>query len=91
MLWVLLSLFPSWLHKQMEDFRRVFDFSMDEGGLLETDLAPGEAVRVVRGTLAGVEGNVMEIQGKTYVVVGLPGSVFARARIPRAWLERTGG
>ena len=48
----------------------------------------GERVRVTRGVLRGVEGYVLELQGRTYVVVGLMGCVFARARVPRAWLEK---
>ena len=36
----------------------------------------------------GVEGRVLEFHGRTYVVVGLLGSWFARASVPRAWLEK---
>ena len=74
--------------KQMEDFRRVFDYSAEEGGLLDQPLALGDAVRVIKGPLKGVEGNVMELQGRLYVVVALMGCIFARARVPRAWLEK---
>jgi transcription antitermination factor NusG len=74
--------------KEMEDFRRVFDLSVEEGGLMEKPLSVGERVRVVRGVLRGVEGHVLEIQGRTYVVVGLLDCLFARARVPRAWLEK---
>jgi len=74
--------------KQMEDFMRVLDFSLEEGGLMDAPLTVGEKVRVTRGVLRGVEGYVLEIQGKTYVVVGLLNCVFARARVPRAWLEK---
>ena len=31
---------------------------------------------------------VLELQGRLYVVVGLCGCIFARARVPRAYLER---
>ena len=74
--------------KQMEDFRRVLDLSLEEGGLVDQPLEIGERVRVVRGALSGVEGRVLELQGKTYVVVGLLNCLFARARVPRAWLEK---
>ena len=76
--------------KEMEDFRRVFDLSTDEGGLMDKPLAIGERVRVIRGVLRGVEGYVLELQGHTYVVVGLMNCLYARARVPRAWLEKTG-
>ena len=74
--------------KEMEDFRRVFDLSLDEGGLMDKPLAVGERVRVTRGVLRGVEGYVLELQGRTYVVVGLLNCLYARARVPRAWLEK---
>ena len=73
--------------KQMEDFRRVLDLSTDEGGLLDRPLTLGERVRVTKGVLAGVEGRVLELRGRTYVVVQLLDSWFAKASVPRAWLE----
>ena len=74
--------------KQMEDFRRVLDFSIENGGLEEVPLCLGDKVRVTKGVLAGVEGYVVEFQGKTYVVVSLCDCVFAKALVPRAWLEK---
>lgn len=74
--------------KQLEDFRRVLDLSTEEGGLVDRPLELGDRVRVVKGALAGVEGRVLELRGRTYVVVELLGSWFARASVPRAWLER---
>ena len=76
------------MDKEMEDFRRVFDLSMEEGGLMDKPLSVGERVRVTRGVLRGVEGYVLELQGRTYVVVGLLNCLYARARVPRAWLEK---
>ena len=74
--------------KQMEDFRRVLDFSLEEGGLVDEPLRLGDKVRVTKGVLTGVEGYVVELHGKTYVVVRLIESIFAKARIPRSWLEK---
>jgi len=73
--------------KQMDDFRRVLDLSTAEGGLMDRPLALGDRVRVTKGALRGVEGRVLELRGQTYVVVELLGSWFARASVPRAWLE----
>ncbi len=73
--------------KQMEDFRRVLDLSTEEGGLLDRPLALGARVRVIKGVLSGVEGYVLELRGRTYVVVRLLDSWFAKASVPRAWLE----
>ena len=74
--------------KQMEDFRRVLDLSLDEGGLMEQPLSLGDRVKVVKGPLKGVEGHVIEFQGRYYVVVSLLDSLFARARVPKSWIEK---
>ena len=74
--------------KQMEDFRRVLDLSLDEGGLMEQPLSLGDRVKVVKGPLKGVEGRVIEFQGRYYVVVSLLDSLFARARVPKSWIEK---
>ena len=74
--------------KQMDDFRRVLDLDLEEGGLMDQPLALGDRVKVVKGPLKGVEGHVIEFQGRYYVVVSLLDSLFARARVPKSWLEK---
>ena len=76
--------------KAMDDFRKVLDLSTDEGGLMDRPVEQGARVRVARGPLQGVEGRILEAQGKNYVVVSLLDSLFARASVPRAWLEVIG-
>jgi len=73
--------------KQLEDFRRVLDLSTEEGGLMDKPLELGDYVRVIKGMLRGVEGRVLEFHGEFYVVVELLGW-YARASVPRAWLEK---
>ena len=74
--------------KQMEDFRRVMDLGLESGGLMDQPLALGDRVKVVKGPLKGVEGHVLEFQGRYYVVVSLLDSIFAKARVPKSWLEK---
>jgi len=74
--------------KQMQDFQRVFNADISEGGLVQVPLKLGERVRVEKGPLMGVEGYTMDIQGDLFVVVGLCGITFAKARIPRAYLQK---
>ena len=74
--------------KQMEDFIRVMDQSKDEGGLIDSPVAVGDLVKVLKGDLAGIEGNVLEVGEKTYIVVRLCDFLQAKAHIPRAWLEK---
>ena len=76
--------------KQMEDFRRVLDLSLEEGGMMDKPLSLGDRVKVVKGPLKGVEGHVIEFNGRYYVVVSLLDSLFAKARVPRSWIERIG-
>lgn len=73
--------------KQMDDFQRILNVSIQEGGLVGRPLSLGDRVRVVKGPLTGVEGHVVEFRGTTYVVVSILGSLYARASVPRAWLE----
>ena len=72
--------------KQMEDFMRVLDLSTD--GLVSEPLALGDRVRVTKGPIAGVEGNILEFRGRIYVVVGLLNSLFAKTQVPKTWLEK---
>lgn len=74
--------------KQMEDFRRVMDLSLEQGGLMDCPLSLGDRVKVIKGPLKGVEGHVIEFQGRYYVVVSLLESIFAKARVPKSWLEK---
>ena len=71
--------------KQMEDFQRVLEQGDVEATGKET-FHLGDRVKVVKGPLKGVEGNVLQFCGKTYVVVSLIDSLFAKARVPRSWL-----
>ena len=73
--------------KQMEDFRKVLDLGLDDGGLVDVPLALGEWVRVTKGILRNVEGRVLELRGRYYVVVGLLDCCYAKAQVPRSWLE----
>jgi transcription antitermination factor NusG len=71
--------------KQMEDFKRV----LDQNAEVSTEpLALGDRVKVTRGPLKGVEGHIVEFQGRIYVVVSLLDCFFAKAHVPRGWLER---
>ena len=77
--------------KQMEDFQKVMDLSLESGGLIDCPIALGDRVRIVKGPLKGVEGNVTDLQGNVYVVVSLLNVLFARAKVPRSWLELVTG
>ena len=72
--------------REMDDFRRVFDLSLDEV-TTERPLALGAPVQVIKGPLSGVHGRVVGEAGKWYVVVELLGMLYASARVPKSWLQ----
>ena len=74
--------------KQMEDFIRVFEFSLADNRQPGIILETGDRVKVIFGDLEGVEGEVIETDGCTYVSVSLFGMLQARAKLPAAYLEK---
>ena len=74
--------------RQMEDFRRVFDYSLAEGSDPTVLFAAGDRVRITKGDLKGVEGQVLETEDGTYVAVSLLGLLQARAKIPTSFLQK---
>lgn len=71
--------------KQMDDFQRVFEEADD---ISPEPLSLGDRVRVTKGPLTGVEGHVLEFRGRCYVVVSLLDTLFAKAQVPRSYLEK---
>ena len=53
--------------KQMEDFQRVMDMSLESGGLVDNPLALGDRIRIIKGPLKGVEGNVTDYPTDYYL------------------------
>ena len=74
--------------KQMEDFMRVFEFAIADNEDPGIVLKAGDRVRVKTGYLEGVEGEVIEAPGCTYVSVSLFGMLQARAKLPASYLEK---
>lgn len=74
--------------KQMDDFRRVFEYSLTESGFSPEEFVTGDRVEVILGDLAGVEGVVYEDSEGTYVAVSLSGLLQARAKIPSGCLRK---
>lgn len=55
--------------KQLEQFRFMLDYSDNAVVFSDQTLTPGESVRVIKGPLTGLEGELMTINGKTHVTV----------------------
>lgn len=72
--------------KQMDDFMRILDLSPDAECLTDVPLAKGDRVKVVKGALSGVEGNIVEMHGGLYLVVSVLSLLCARVEIPRSYV-----
>ena len=59
--------------------------------MLNKDLKKGDRVRVVKGPLAGLEGELMRIRGHKRVIIRLEGvASIATSYIPGSFLEKIG-
>jgi transcription antitermination factor NusG len=74
--------------KQMEDFRTVMDSSLEKTLYGEGELAAGDKVIVVEGELAGIEGTMIRMEGRTHVAIRIIGVIVAVVKIPRANLKK---
>ena len=73
---------------QMERFKFMLDHSEEAVLLNDAPLAPGEKVRVIKGALTGLEGELITINGKTRVAVRIDLFGCASVKIPIGYVER---
>lgn len=77
--------------KQMQDFMFLLDFSTDGVEVLNKDLKRGDRVKVIKGPLQGLEGELVRLKGHKRVIVRLEGVVsIATSYIPGSFLEKIG-
>lgn len=76
--------------KQMEQFRFMLDYSEEAVELCTTPLAPGEKVKVIKGPLAGLEGELVTVNGRSKVAVRLDMLGCAQVDMPVGFVERIG-
>ena len=75
--------------KQMEDFMFLLDFSPAGIEILNKDLKRGDRVRVIKGPLQGLEGELVRLRGHKRVVIRLEGvASIATSYIPGSFLEK---
>ncbi|RNC64737.1 UpxY family transcription antiterminator [Proteiniphilum sp. X52] len=55
--------------EQMERFRFMLDHSDSAVSFSAGDLQPGEKVRVIKGPLAGLEGDLITVEGKSKIAI----------------------
>lgn len=73
---------------QMERFKFMLDYSEEAVELCTTPLSPGEPIRVIKGPLAGLEGELLTVNGKSKVAVRLDMLGCAHVDMPVGFVER---
>ena len=74
--------------KQMKDFMFVLDFSGSAIPISNENLHRGTRVRIIKGELAGVEGELVRVKGHKRVVIRLEGLFsLATTYVPKEYLE----
>ena len=65
----------------------MLDYSEEAVEMCSTPLAPGEMVRVIKGPLAGMEGELVNVDGRSKVVVRLEMLGYAGVDMPVGFVE----
>ncbi len=73
---------------QMERFRFMLDHSDSAVSFNTADLQPGESVRVIKGSLTGLEGELITVDGKSRIVLRIQQLGCAEVEISPAYVEK---
>ena len=73
---------------QPERFKFMLDYSDEAVEMCAAPLVPGELIRVVKGPLKGLEGELVEVDGKAKVVVRLDLLGCAGVDMPVGFVEK---
>ena len=73
-------------NKQMEDFMKVLDLSPDAECMTQMPLKKGGRVRVIKGSLSGVEGEILEVPDGLFLVVSVCSLLCAKVEIPKSYV-----
>ena len=76
--------------EQMDRFRFMLDYSPEAVEMCSAPLAPGDAVKVIKGPLAGLEGELITVNGKSKVAVRLDMLGCAHVDVPIGFVEKKG-
>lgn len=74
--------------KQMADFMFVMDLSPESIQQCTADFVPGDKVKVIKGPLAGIEGELVRIDGKTHVMLRIKQVLAISVKVPKSYLEK---
>jgi Transcription antiterminator len=74
--------------KQMNDFKFVMDLNPEGACFDNVPLNLGDKVRVVKGEFCGIEGELINLDNRSHVVIQIPHVLSLRVRIPKSYLKR---
>ena len=74
--------------QQMERFRFMLDYSPEAVCFSASSLSPGDAIRVINGPLTGLEGALVQLNGKHQGVIRIDPLGCAHVEIPVGYVER---
>lgn len=74
--------------EQMERFRFMLDYSPEAVEMCNTPLATGDKVKVIKGPLTGLEGELLTIDGKSKVAVRLDILGCVHVDMPVGFVEK---
>ena len=72
----------------MERFKFMLDYSEEAVEMCQAPMVPGELIRVAKGPLKGLEGELVEVDGKAKVVVRLDLLGCAGVDMPVGFVEK---
>lgn len=75
---------------QMERFKFMLDYSEQNVEMYYGHLQPGEKVRVIKGSLAGLEGELVMLAGKNKIAVRIDILGTALVEVPTGFVEKIG-
>lgn len=73
---------------QMERFRFMVDYSDSPVQFNTSDLQPGEKVRVIKGTLQGLEGEFVTVNGKSSIAIRIQQLGCATVEVSSSMIEK---
>lgn len=76
--------------KEMERFMFMFDYSDTAIGFCTEQLAPGCMVRIVKGPLTGLEGELFQNNGRHEVAIRIPQLGYATIEVPVGYVSKIG-
>ena len=75
--------------EQMRKFQFMLDYSEEAVEICSSPLTPGEAVRVIKGPLAGLEGELVMVEGRCKVAVRLEMLGWATVEMKVGMVEKS--